>query len=358
MFNIIFTLDYEIHGNGEGDPLELLIKPTDRLLDLFNKYNARLTILADVAEILRFKKYKEENGFDKFHYDLIIEQLRRAVKTGHDVQLHIHSSFYNAEFDNGSWKQDYSEYDLANLSIARLKSVIKEGKKYLEDLLQGADRNYRCIAFRAANWSMQPSKNIVAALISNDIKIDTSVFKFGKRKGLVNFDYSDAYSELIPWKASSEDICRTDENSKLLEIPIYCEKRSVFAFLSFNRFYRVFISFRHKLGKNEIKNQSGSDSNINKSNFFNKLNKLSIPFKKHAWKMDFNQCSGRQLIQALKRIEKKYNSLDQDIPVVLIGHSKLFNKRNEVSLIPFLKYVQNNKSKHNYSIFKDFIIIS
>jgi len=354
LYNIIFTLDYEIHGNGEGDPLELLIEPTDRMLDLFDQYGARLTIMADVAEILKFKQYKDENGFDKFHYDLITKQLKRAVETGHDVQLHLHSSFYNALYSDGCWRQDYSEYDLANLNPERLESIIRDGKKYLEELLQDADKTYKCIAFRAANWSMQPSKNIVTALVNNRIKIDTSVFKFGKRKGLVSFDYSDANNEIISWKASSEDICKKDENGELLEIPIYCEKRSVMAFISLNRFYRVLMSSRHKLGKNEIQDYSEKKLNSIRSNL---INKLSIPFRKHAWKMDFNQCSGRQLINALKRIEKKYAGYEKDISVVLIGHSKLFNKINEISLIPFLKYLNNNKLKHSSSIFKNTINI-
>ena len=54
MLNVIFTIDYEIHGNGEGSPHELMVEPTRRLLDLFEKYGAKLTIMADVAEILKF----------------------------------------------------------------------------------------------------------------------------------------------------------------------------------------------------------------------------------------------------------------------------------------------------------------
>ena len=34
MLKIIFTLDYEIHGNGDGCPHELMVEPTDRMLRL------------------------------------------------------------------------------------------------------------------------------------------------------------------------------------------------------------------------------------------------------------------------------------------------------------------------------------
>ena len=58
MLNVIFTLDYEIHGNGEGCPSELMVEPTRRMMDLFDRYGAKLTIMADVAEILKFKEYQ------------------------------------------------------------------------------------------------------------------------------------------------------------------------------------------------------------------------------------------------------------------------------------------------------------
>ena len=40
---------------------------TSRMLGLFNKYGAKLTVFADVAEIISFKSYYEKTGKDKFH---------------------------------------------------------------------------------------------------------------------------------------------------------------------------------------------------------------------------------------------------------------------------------------------------
>ena len=67
MYNIIFTLDYEIHGNGDGSPMELMVAPTWKLIKQLEKYNAKLTIMADVAEIIKFIEYKEKYGSDKFY---------------------------------------------------------------------------------------------------------------------------------------------------------------------------------------------------------------------------------------------------------------------------------------------------
>src|SRR5271167_3100161 len=96
MLKALFTLDYEIHGNGDGCPYALMVEPTDRMLRQFDLYGAKLTILADIAEILKFREYARMHGQDDYHYGKIADQLREAIRRGHDVQLHIHSSYFNA----------------------------------------------------------------------------------------------------------------------------------------------------------------------------------------------------------------------------------------------------------------------
>src|SRR5439155_5345154 len=121
---------YEINGNGEGCSRELMVEPTARLLRLFDEYGARLTIMADIGEILKFKEYAERRGKDDYHFAEIRDQLQKAVRTGHDVQLHIHSSYFNATHDGRRWVQDWSEYNFAGLSPKRMGEMIERGKNF------------------------------------------------------------------------------------------------------------------------------------------------------------------------------------------------------------------------------------
>jgi hypothetical protein len=354
MIKVLFTSDHEIHGNGEGSPKELMIEPTKKMLDLFNQFGAKLTIMADVAEILRFKKHYELTGEDKFFYNQIVEQMRYAVSTGHDVQLHIHSSYYKAVYENGKWMNYWAEYNLAGLEPERLNNIIAEGKNFLESILKPINKNYSCIVFRAANWSMLPSLNVTNALISSDIKIDTSVFKYGSRSGMVNFDYTSAFNETLPYPYNPHDVRKRDLSGRVFEFPIYCENRGLTAFISLNRLYRVLQSRIHNF-KDSIPHLNYSESDkqdIKKPNGKNSF--LSGILKQHALKADFNQCTGRQLIRQLKRAENKYAHLKVDVPFVTIGHSKLFNKINEISLKPFLRYVADHPDKYIFATFYDF----
>jgi len=84
------------------------------------------------------------------------------------------------------------------------------------------------------------------------------------------------------------------------------------------------------------------------------LGKAKMLVKQHAWKMDFNQCTGKQLIEGLKRVEARYGHRDLPLPFVLIGHSKTFTRHNERSLKPFLEYVAAHPDRFGWGTFADF----
>ena len=189
---------------------------------------------------------------------------------------------------------------------------------------------------------MQPSADIVRALREQGIRIDTSVFKHGSRTGLVRFDYQDAFSDLVPWPVDPTEICRADPQGELWEVPIYCENRPIWDFLSVARFYRVWQASGHPMPEGP-REAAGSGSPGGR------LGKLGALVRRHAWKMDFNQCSGRQLIGALQRIAARYGDSPHPLPVVLIGHSKLFTRHNEKDLAVFLGHVAGRAADCRFS---------
>jgi hypothetical protein len=349
VIKVIFSLDYEIHGNGEGSPRLLMVEPTDRLLRLFDQYGAKLTILADVAEILKFGEYQARQGVDAYGYEAIVAQLRRAIYTGHDVQLHLHSSYFNATHDGQRWVQDWSEYDFAGLAPDRMSQLVRTGKAFLESLLQPVNPGYRCTVFRAANWSVSPSENVTRALLENGIHIDTSVFKYGVRHGLVNFDYHSAPSEMLPWTADAKALWQEDPQGSLWEVPIYCEHRHIGAFLNLNRIYRAILSRSHRIPRSIPTLSARTQALPGRSTF--RFSRLRQSLGRYAWKADFNQCTGAQLIRALKRGANRNDSNTRPVPFVLIGHSKLFTAWNERTLRPFLAFVAANATRFRYGTY-------
>jgi hypothetical protein len=359
MYKVLFTSDYEIHGSGMGSPQELIVDPTTRMLDQLDRYNGKLTIMADTGELLKFKEYAERTGDDRFHWGAIANQMKRAVGTGHDVQLHVHSSYFNATWDEAKryWKQDYAEYDLASLPYDRLREMIRRGKELLEQTCRAAKPDYECFAFRAANWSMHPSPNIVRALVDEGLRIDTSVWKFGQYDDLVKFDYSTAHSDLVPWPVDPNDVCRRDPEGRLFEFPIYTERQPIWVFLTPNRVYRVIAQRLNPLPTPDDAAEPRSDANAgggSARSLAKMLGKAKMLVRQHAWKMDFNQCTGKQLIDGLKRVEARYGHPELPLPFVLIGHSKTFTRHNERSLRPFLEFVAAHPDRFSFGTFASF----
>lgn len=161
------------------------------------------------------------------------------VQGGHDVQLHLHASYFSARHADGYWHQHYPELDLAQLPYDTQVSMLRRCKEFLDTELRPVKPDYRCIAFRASSWSMQPSRDIVRALADTGFTIDTSVWKYGRFTRPVRFDYRTAYSDMIPWPISEEEVCDCDPEGRLFEFPIYSESQPIWRFLSPHRIYRL-----------------------------------------------------------------------------------------------------------------------
>jgi hypothetical protein len=231
--------------------------------------------------------------------------------------------------------------------------MIRLGKEYLETLLRPIDPSYRCFVFRAANWAMSPARTPTRALFEHGFTVDTSVFKYGRRSGLVNFDYSHAPSSVIPWRASEDDVCLPDPKGKLIEFPIYAENRWIGAFFSVNRIYRAILSKLHRTAPSDLEGYpTASPSPVPAPP---RPRQAPLFARKSSWKADFNQCSGRQLITALERAEAACGQDPQtSLPFVLIGHSKIYTRFNEWSLKPFLAYVASHPERFAFAKFSDF----
>ena len=344
-YNLIWTLDYEIHGNGDGSPLELMIEPTGRLMNLLEKYHQRLTIMADVAEILCFKRYLAQTGRDDYHVADIEEQLRDAIRRGHDVQLHIHSSYFKAVHNGHSFDQCIEEYNMAALPIERIDEMATECVTYLENLLRPVKKDYKVWLFRAANWSMMPTENLYKVLVKHGITHDTSVYKGGCQGGNVCYDYREAYDNLFAYPASMHNINERDEKGALIELPIYTEMRPFWDFISVVRIFRMVRAKFHRHKRNERVNELTTER-LKENADKNDNRKLSLKsfFRLSPLKMDFNQVNSRGLRRMMKNVVRKVEGVkelkNERVDVVLIGHAKTFVPYNERTLEPFLRWIE------------------
>ncbi len=176
MLTLCPTIDYEIYlGRNNLHPEEVLFEPTRRLLNVWAEFDAKVTLFPDICSVWRHRELGIPDYADGFE-----TQLREAAAAGHDVQLHLHPEWRSARLVDGAWRFEDGPRSLHDLGFSPADptgapQLIREGIRYLEELLRGVDPAYRCVAFRAGGWIVQPERDLVGALLSAGIRVDASI---------------------------------------------------------------------------------------------------------------------------------------------------------------------------------------
>ena len=101
MIECIFTIDYEIYGNGQGSLRELVYEPTEKLMAIFRKWNVRFVVFVEVSEL----EMLESKGTDPA-IDQVKHQIKDLYEEGFELGLHLHPQWYNARYEDGTWFLD------------------------------------------------------------------------------------------------------------------------------------------------------------------------------------------------------------------------------------------------------------
>ena len=212
MIECVFTLDYEIYGDGRGDLQSLVHEPAERLRQLFLRRGVRFVTFVEVAELERI----EEAGSDAA-IDAVKAQVRDLHGEGFETALHIHPQWYDAVFEHGHWQLDYAEYNLCTLPRPRVVELVDRALSHLRRLV--GQPLFTPLAFRAGNWLFQPTATAAEVLAERGIRIDSSVFKGGvqRRHGL---DYRPASANADFWRFT-DDVNVPDPAGSMIELPIH-----------------------------------------------------------------------------------------------------------------------------------------
>ncbi len=223
MIYILLHDDWEIYGDGSGDPEALMFEPARRILDVCDRYGANYTFYAEVGQQLHMLNAPE--GKWRRYANTWETILKDAVARGHDVQLHLHPQWIGAKLVNGTWKLDHSKWNTGQLPFDVLDEWIGKGVQYLQNLLKPINPDYDVLSYRAGGWMCQPSTNLYKALKKHGVICDVSVMK-GRYKKFEDGGYIDfrhAPSRFEPWEVDPNDFANHKEGSGFWELPVYSE---------------------------------------------------------------------------------------------------------------------------------------
>jgi hypothetical protein len=313
MIECIFTLDYEIYGNGEGSLKELVYEPAEKMKAVFEKWDARFVTFIEAAEL----ELIEANKTDKA-IDYVKNQIREFNGKGYELGLHLHPQWYNGRYENGKWRLDFDEYNLCTLPPDLIKKIVGRSVEYLRKMLGLTD--FAPFSFRAGNWLFQPTQILAKVLADQGFKVDSSVFKGGLQRQY-KLDYRRALKNDYCWPFM-DDVNVPDPRGALIEFPIYTKMVPLWKLPTAKR-----IGLQKKMPP---RIRSGKERLVHILDFLRLC---------HPLKLDFCRMTMRELVHMLgKEIQQDHKDPDLFRPLIAIGHTKDLNDFETVdSLLCYLR---------------------
>ena len=317
MIECIFTLDYEIYGNGTGELKDLVFEPGERLRRIFHIWNARFVAFVEVAELEKIEAWGTDPAID-----LVRQQVRDYYREGFEVALHLHPQWANARHEQGRWHLDYGEYNLCTLSRPRIAQIVEQSLQYLRYLAD--DPGFTPLSFRAGNWLFQPTRHAAEVLAEQGLRIDSSVFKGGLQHSNA-LDYRRSLKNGYYWPFAA-DVNQPDASGSWIEIPIHSQMVPIWKMRTAKR-----MQFRG--GNLGMAGQSVGRKWTRTRDFLRFLYPLKLDF-----------C--RMTLQELTAMMDAVGRADQEDPaqyrpIVAIGHTKDLTDPETVDA--FLAYLKARK---------------
>lgn len=327
MLHICATYDYELFlGRMYATEEEVLIVPTNHLLDIYEENGVKLTLFADTCCINR---YREERIIE---FPQSAEfQLKQTIKRGHDVQLHIHPHWLSAHYESNQWIYDNNYYRLHAYDNLRIAKIVEDNVKYLNDLLCQVNKGYRCVAFRAGGYCIQPELDIVKVLYKNGIRIDSSVcIGNSNYKNPHMFDFTDVIAN-YNWDFGIDKGLnhRAVENEHfMMEIPIFGIS---------NIIEKIAFKYLCKIVEvNSLKGEPVNSKEEIRMNFWNKLKE----YRHTSYILQFDRYDYKTMLYMLGRVVTDRMIETGEYYIAIVGHPKVQEKELIVNTDRFIKAVK------------------
>lgn len=309
-------------GADSGTIERCMIEPTDKILEIFKKYDAKGLFFVDATFLTVLKKDYFEG------YVKIKEQILDILKSGSDIGLHIHPHWIDSYMiDKNRWSfKSYENFRIHNLPKEKISTIIKDSFNELDTICKEFDKDYNIDSFRAGGWCIQPFNLIKDDLKSIGIKYDFSVLPGIKKDNLPKhyYDYKQAPQKDF-WKFEN-DVLKEDDKGSFIEVPTTIVKMNIFDLLKLKKSIK---------GLKTIGDGKGADDSS--SSFVGKMKKLT-PFIKYTLSSDY---------MTLEIFEKNINNLNNKF-LVYVAHPKNFSDES----FEILSFICNRYRVFSYEEFK------
>ncbi len=228
--SIVLVDDWELRGTGEGDMGQIQFSTLSKLLDIYEKYNFKASINAEIMQQLYHIRYGAKHNELKIKALQWENVIKEAYSRGHDVQLHIHPQWKGAQYENKKWLLP-GNWSIISYPRDSIKRMVKDSKDYLENLIQELDPAYKCVSFRSGAWAIAPSNHILTILAEEKIVFDISIVKgLYYNNSFIQLDYRNCEESFQPFYPNMKDARKlSDKKEPITCVPTFSFVPSLFS---------------------------------------------------------------------------------------------------------------------------------
>ena len=323
--HLILTVDYELFGNGSGCLDACVLQPAERMMQIAERFAAPLTYFAEVLEFIALA--------DQAHDHRARDQLREALARNHDVQLHLHPQWSGAKRKaQGAWQLDMDLWRIGDLPQEQVRGLVRQGRQWLESEIAINISGYRCLAFRAGGWCIQPSEKVIAALLEEGFEIDSTVAPGQWRAGRGEWSDFRAAPALPFWRVAG-DVCQPSDNG-LWEVPI------VVGNIERRRHLSALLHGKKQENGGLAPDCIGSYRGPARSRWENIRAKIIRLQQLGSVMLDFSTMPADVLIYVSRQWIERFAGRGEPIPLVAIAHTKNFTTSSEEALAQYLAWAK------------------
>ena len=347
MLKLCITFDYELFlGENYVAEKEVLFDPSQRLADVLAEEDVRATYFADVCSVFQYQKYGVDSYTDQF-----ADQICKLHQAGNDIQLHIHPNWLNSTYENGKWVISTKGYKLHDFDLNENgygRHLLRQGKEYLENTLRSVDDTYRCIAYRAGGFCIQPEEKLFEALLENGIVIDSSVAQKQVAVATVqDYNFRNIPKELSWWMTPADGFSKAvpRQENALYEVCIGGVRNNPFKFLGISK---SCLRVRGRKGIGCGMKVEGVKISALKRRIKN--------IKRHLWSygiLSLDTRGYRVLMRDIDELYRRYRCDEKDQFVSIICHPKLASDEVIENMRRFIREVKKESDRYQFATMSD-----
>lgn len=347
---VIIGDDCEVMGNGLGNVADLQYLPALSMMNISDRYGAKVSFQMDVAHRLALKKFNEHSEL-RIQGEIWDNTALLIKERGHDVQLHLHAQWSEAEYSDGHFHL-IDTWNICLYEESKRNKILRDAVDFLHDLIRPKFPDYNVCAFKAGSWAMQPSDRLLPELERLGINI-----LMGMRSGLdfpaqkVNF--SSMEEEFLPYYPDYSDVEKLSNNKGgVVAIPLQpyspdliTLSRYIFESIVCKKRY---LDNKYRYHKEAIPKSILNDESLVKGR---KLFRLNLrPYETHL------KIGNQPFFYLKKSFDSILNNLDNidvpRIPILIESHTKQYHNHYD-DIEQFIEYMAKNQNVE-FSTLADF----